>query len=181
MAQVHLVRHTAVSPRWRGRCYGRSDVPLSRDGRQAARALAVDLAGLDADQVIASPLRRARLLAGRVARLKSVPLILEPRIAECHFGTWEGQTWEAIYRDTGDAMDGMIRAPDSFRPGGGETTCELAHRVYQWFDGLPRSSSLIVICHGGPIAALRGRRDGIAIEHWPRLVPSYGERVTIVR
>jgi len=179
MAIVHLVRHTAIAAHWRGRCYGRSDVPLSAEGRNAARARAAELAALEPDAVVSSPLRRARLLAAHAARRMGKTVMIEPRLAECDFGEWEGQTWEAIYRATGSAMEGMIRAPGTFRPGGGETTLEVAARVSGWLDGIDPGARLVVVSHGGPIAALRGQRAGVSVDQWPALVPAYGEIATI--
>ena len=123
MTVVHLVRHTAVARTWSGRCYGQGDVPLSREGRGAARALATEIAKLGARRLHVSPLRRARFLAGLVAReAGTVELVIDSRLAECYFGAWEGCTWDAIYTESGDAMMGLVTAPDAFRPGGdGET------------------------------------------------------------
>ena len=75
-------------------------------------------------------------------------------------------------------MMGLIAAPDTFRPGGGETTFELRDRVMAWFEGLARAQSdIIAVAHGGPIAALRGTLSGAPISDWPALVPAYGEMV----
>ena len=179
MAVAHLVRHTAVAARWLSRCYGRSDVALSGEGIAAARRRAHELAALDVEAVVTSPLRRARVLAGRIALLKSLPLVIEPRLAECDFGSWEGRAWDDIWRETGNAMDGMIHAPDTFRPGGGETTREMARRAYDWLDGLDRKANVIAVCHGGPIAAIRGRLDGAPVTEWLALIPAYGMATTI--
>lgn len=67
-------------------------------------------------------LARTRVLAERIAAGASCPLYQDTDSRERDFGTWEGQTWNAIYRLSGNAMDGMIDAPGEFRPGGGETT-----------------------------------------------------------
>lgn len=179
MAKVLLVRHTAVAGHWRGRCYGRSDVALGCAGRTAARELAARLAGMDFDAVVTSPLRRARVIAGRIARLSGRPLAVEPRLMELDFGTWEGRAWDDIHRETGSAMEGLIRAPATFRPGGGETTFEVAGRALAWLHGLDAGVSIIAVCHGGPIAAIRGRLAGLPVERWPDLVPAHGEVVPI--
>lgn len=179
MATLHLVRHTAVAAHWRGRCYGRSDAGLGREGREEARRIAVLLAAIGCETVIASPLRRARVLGGRIARLSGRPLLIEPRLAELDFGAWEGRSWDDIHRETGDAMEGLLRAPASFRPGGGETTLEVAGRALDWVRSLDRTRPVIAVAHGGPIAAIRGQLGGFPVERWPSLVPSHGEVVEI--
>lgn len=175
MRRALLLRHPEVAPHWSGRCYGRRDAGLSRAGREQARRLAGQIAVQDFDRVIASPARRARWLGGLLSRSVEI----EPRLAERHFGTWEGVTWDAIWRAEGSAMDGMIDAPDSFRPGGGETTRELAARVLDWWRGLPADAAVLAVAHGGPIAALAGSLRGEAPRDWLRHVPRPGEGLWI--
>jgi broad specificity phosphatase PhoE len=92
--------------------------------------------------------------------------VCDPRWLERGFGDWEGVSWEAIYRASGSAMDGMIDDPGSFRPGGGETTFEMRDRVMEGFGVLPGGRCL-VITHGGPIAAVRGALAGLEVRDWP--------------
>jgi broad specificity phosphatase PhoE len=180
MGRVILIRHTEVAAHWKGRCYGQSDVGLSSAGRAAAHALAQELDVGEGAVLVASPLRRARFLAGLIARKSSLQLTLEPRLAECNFGTWEGQPWNGIYSETGTAMMGMVTAPDQFRPGGGETTFELRDRVMAWLSSLPKGSgTVIAVAHGGPITAILGTLKGAAVHKWPTFVPAYGAKIEI--
>jgi broad specificity phosphatase PhoE len=171
--RITLVRHTEVARHWRGRCYGASDVGLSRAGAAAIGPLADELARSRPEWVIHSDLTRTRRPARALAQLAGCPIIAAPAWRERDFGTWEGQSWHAIYRATGNAMDGMIDAPDTFRPGGGETTYALAARVCAAAAVLPRGRG-VVVTHGGPIAALIGLRQGLSPRDWSALVPSPG-------
>jgi broad specificity phosphatase PhoE len=182
MCRIILVRHTQVSPRWKGRCYGQSDIALSPEGRVAAHNLAGDLAStFSPRQVVSSPLRRAQLLAAHVSRLTASPLVIEPRLMECHFGTWEGRPWDDIWRETGAAMMGMVEAPDNFRPGDGETTLEVRDRAMAWLAELATDIDVMAVCHGGPIAAIRGTLAGLSVAEWSGLVPSPGEAIVLER
>jgi broad specificity phosphatase PhoE len=178
---VTLLRHTAVAAHWQGRCYGASDVGLSAAGVAAARILARDAAGTfrDVTRLQASPLRRARFLGGLISRRLGLPLEIVPALRERDFGTWEGRSWDAIHAAEGDAMLGMIDAPGNFRPGGGETTDELAQRVMRWFSGLDCAQGVLAISHGGPAAALRGSLAGLPPRAWLPLVPGLGEAVAV--
>lgn len=181
MGRVILIRHTEVADHWKGRCYGQSDVGLSTAGRLKARAIAAHLALDGRAFVITSPLRRARFLAALIARNCGTRSVADPRLAECHFGAWEGRSWDDIYADTGNAMMGLMTAPASFRPGGGETTFELRDRAMAWFESLnQREAAIIAVAHGGPIAAIRGTLAGAPVQDWPSLVPGYGERIEFV-
>ncbi|GGE03378.1 phosphoglycerate mutase [Polymorphobacter glacialis] len=175
---VLLVRHTEVALAWRGRCYGRSDMGLSRVGAARAAALAGGLAGWRPDVVVHSGLRRSAVLAVRIAGLAGVAVHEDAAWGERDFGDWEGRSWAAIYRESGDAMDGMVLAPGVFRPGGGETTDEMGDRAGRAFSGLP-AGRVIVVGHGGPVAALRGRLSGVPVSEWLGLIPGYGEAVEV--
>lgn len=149
---------------------------LSRAGAAEARRLAEELAAWRPDRVMHSGLIRARLLAEGIGKAAEVATLADPNWAERDFASWEGRRWSAIYRATGDAMDGMIDAPDCFRPGGGETTAELADRACAALAALPEGRT-IVVTHGGPIGALRGTATGLPPRDWLALVPAPGQAV----
>lgn len=177
---VLLVRHTAVAKSWHGRCYGASDAGLSVAGAAHARALAVTLARWCPAVVVHSGLRRSRSLAERLAALTGAGCVEDMAWRERDFGTWEGRRWTSIYRETGSAMDGMIDAPALFRPGGGETTTELADRAVAAMHGLP-PGRVAVISHGGPIAAIVGTARRLAVRDWLPLVPETGGTIELER
>ncbi|WP_017671488.1 histidine phosphatase family protein [Blastomonas sp. AAP53] len=171
--QVLLVRHTQVALAWRGRCYGHSDMGLSRAGAAHARILARQLAQWAPDVVLHSGLRRTRILAEAIAAFTGLPAQADPAWMERDFGDWEGRSWAAIWRETGNAMDGMIDDAEAYRPGDGETTMEMAARAIAAWQSLPARRAL-VITHGGPIAAIIATRQGTPVTDWPRLVPATG-------
>lgn len=172
--QLLLIRHTEVAKFWRGRCYGSSDAGLSRAGAAHARDIAPRIAAWQPDIVIHSDRRRTRYLAELIARLAGVDIVADSSWRERDFGTWEARTWGSIYRATGNAMDGMIDAPDSFRPGGGETTNDLADRIVGARHRLP-NRRIAVLTHGGPIAVLRRLDLRLPQSALPTLIPGYGE------
>ena len=69
----------------------------------------------------------------------------------------------------------MIDAPDSFRPGGGETTTEMLERIALALSRLP-GGRIVVVTHGGPVAAARWLNAGLAVSMLPTLIPGYGEK-----
>lgn len=177
---IRLVRHTAVALAWKGRCYGASDVPLSRVGKAEAIRLAAELVAIPPAWVLHSGLTRTRFLAERIAAHAGCPLHEDSGWRERDFSVWEGRTWTEIYRTSGNAMEGMIDAPGEFRPGGGETTFELADRATAAYERLPGGHGLVVT-HGGPIVALLGRRQNLPVTDWPTLVPPCGSLIVVSR
>lgn len=104
----------------------------------------------------------------------------DPRWLERDFGTWEGRSWHAIWRETGDLMNRLMTDPEHFHPGGGETGRALSERALAAWAALPPEPTL-VIAHGGPIAAVRGALAKAPLERMIDFVPACGEVVRIVR
>lgn len=180
-ATVLLLRHPPVAKAWTGRCYGRSDMGWSREGAAMAARLAGALAREPIDAIVHSGALRTRRLAEMIGRLRACPIVSDARWLERDFGTWEGRRWQAIWRETGDLMDRMITDPTGFRPGGGETGLDLSRRVQAAWRDLPRSHTILVIAHGGPIAALRAWLAGASLERTVAFIPPCGNLVTIER
>lgn len=172
--RILLVRHTQVALRWRGRCYGVSDMGLSRAGTAHAATLATTLAALPLTAIVHSGLIRTRMLAERIARTTGLTPTIDPRWRERDFGSWEGRSWHAVWRETGSAMDGMMTDPAGFRPGGGETGQELADRAAQALAALPAHGTILVLTHGGPIASLRARSAGRPLTEAAAFIPPPG-------
>jgi len=180
-ASVLLLRHPPVTLAWRKRCYGRSDMGWSRAGTVMARTLADQLATRPIDAIVHSGALRTRRLAEMIGRAPAIPVSEDAGWLERDFGTWEGRTWQAIWRETGDLMDRMITDPTGFRPGGGETGQELSERALAAWGRLPASGTTLVIAHGGPIAALRTWQAGEPLEAMVHHIPACGEVIAVSR
>lgn len=146
-----------------------------------AGPLVDQLAALKPDVIVHSDLARTRAIAEHVARRLGLSCFADSLWRERNFGDWEGQTWNAIYRATGNAMDGMIDDPEYFRPGGGETTYELIARIKCALAALPDAQSIVVVAHGGPIACVKLIADDLPIASLAANIPALGETVVVVR
>ena len=138
------------------------------------------LTDLAPDVIIHSDMKRTRAIARPLGERPGVKPIAEPRWRERDFGSWEGQSWNAIYRETGNAMDGMIDAPETFRPGeNGETTRELFDRIAAALARASQQGIVLIITHGGPIACARAAQTAEGLGTIAKLVPPTGS-VTIL-
>ena len=176
---LHLVRHPPVLKAWQKRCYGQSDPGLSREGMAMVAPLIAQLAALKPDIIIHSDMKRTRAIAEPLAKHLGLNHIADRQWRERDFGDWDGQTWNAIYHATGNAMDGMIDDPEHFRPGGGETTFELIARIKRALAELPNLPSVIVIAHGGPIACAKLIADDLPVTSLAANIPALGDIVTM--
>ncbi len=92
MGDVILLRHAETEWSRTRRHTGRTDVPLTDRGREAARALGPRLRGRDLGLVLTSPLSRATETAA-LAGLRPEP---EEGLLEWDYGAYEGRTTPAI-------------------------------------------------------------------------------------
>lgn len=151
---LHLVRHLAprVDP---GMCYGRTDLEV--DPAALAAALPALRARLPSDApIISSPLRRCATLASAIGS----PVRFDARLAELDFGQWEMRSWTDIARAEIDAWAEQVA---TYRPGGGESVLDMAHRVAAFHADLLRDNppQAIVICHAGTIRLLSACHAGL--------------------
>lgn len=177
MPGLLLIRHPQVDERLRGICYGRSDVVLSPEGRRQSLLLVRQLAQLPVKRIVHSGLQRTSFLATRLASVTGLHAEPVEALAERDFGNWELQAWDDIYGRVGEEMLKMVSEPDRYRPGGGETTSELAARVWNWYLGVEGPGLTIAVTHGGPIAACLGRQRGLPVAEWAELIPACGALV----
>jgi len=150
MTLLALIRHGPTDWNGEGRLQGRTDRPLSEDGRALVRSwsLPPSFAGFD---WISSPLGRAMetasLLAGAI-----VPI--DARLIEMAYGDWEGERLADLRMTLGQEMaDNEARGLD-FQPPGGESPRMVMERLRGfWRDIGQAGRSTVAVCHNGVIRA----------------------------
>jgi probable phosphoglycerate mutase len=83
------VRHGETAWNAEGRVQGQTDIPLSEVGRAQARAASGALAKHRFSQIYSSDLMRVRETAQPTAERMGLPVKLDPRLRERHFGIFE--------------------------------------------------------------------------------------------
>ncbi|HEY0106927.1 MAG TPA: histidine phosphatase family protein [Rhizomicrobium sp.] len=144
--RIAFLRHGPTAWNAQGRIQGSIDTPLSEEGRARMAALAPPQ-GFERVRGFTSPLSRARETA---ALLGFPDATSDARLAEHHWGDWEGLTREEILARDGD--DAFLRAGSAidFTPKGGESTRALLARVADFLhDVARRPDDAIAITHRG--------------------------------
>ena len=157
VTRLVVLRHGQTEWSLSGRHTGRSDIPLTQEGRRQAAAAASRLEGLAFDRVWTSPLSRTTETA-RLAGLHDA----EPRndLAEWDYGEYDGRTtveiregrpgWE-IFRD------GVV---------GGESIEEVTERVDRVIeDARSIAGDVLVVSHGHLSRVLTARWLGLDASH----------------
>ena len=157
MSRLVLVRHAATA--WTGvRLCGRTDLPLSDDGRLHATALARRLAEADLSvaTVRSSPAARARGTAEEIAAALGAQVMSDARLREADFGSAEGRTFAELERRWPDLARSLLAGKGAIDWPGGERAAELVARleplVGEFSSG--EAADAMVVSHGGPIRVL---------------------------
>src|SRR5262245_7850102 len=121
LPRVVLARHGETAWSLSGRHTGRTDLPLTPHGEEAARRLGARLRETPFIQVLASPLQRAARTC-ELAGLRVTP-VLAPDLVEWDYGKFEGRTSAEIRAE----QPGW----DLFRDGcpGGESPAQVGARA----------------------------------------------------
>lgn len=156
-AGIDLLRHGDTGERsYRGQL----DDALSPLGWTQLRAA---IFGRVWDAIVTSPLRRCSEFASDLATARRVPLRVDPRLAEYHFGDWQGVPIETLAKDQGDALARFWADPVSHAPPGAESFAGFRQRLCAALDDIAvqaASQRVLVLTHGGVIRLLRCEAEG---------------------
>ncbi|HVX06081.1 MAG TPA: histidine phosphatase family protein [Rhodanobacteraceae bacterium] len=152
LATIDLLRHGDTGRRsYRGQI----DDPLSALGWSQVRAAVEQRT---CDRVVSSPLQRCAAFARELAVLRGVPLVLDVRLAEYHFGDWQGVPIETLAANDAGALQRFWADPLAYPPPGSEGMPAFRSRVCAALDDIAASvgsARVLVVTHGGVIRMLR--------------------------
>jgi alpha-ribazole phosphatase len=167
-----LARHGETDWNRDGRWQGHTDTPLNERGREQARALADEVAGLRIAAVYSSDLARAAETAEVVADRLGVPVRRDPRLRELHLGGWEGLTTPEIEERYPNEIARWRADDGSTAVAGRETYAQMSERVVAALTEIAAahpSDNVLVVLHGGPIRGLLAHAAGITYREQSRL------------
>ena len=150
MTALVVLRHGPTVWSAEGRLQGRTDLPLSPEGRERVSQWRLPADAPDHDW-ISSPLARAtdtaRLLGG-------VPPV-EPRLIEMSFGAWEGHRLANLRAADPDGVAAREEQGLDFRAPDGESYREVQTRLSDWLaERAALGRPTLAICHKAVIRAL---------------------------
>ena len=145
MGHVYFVRHGQTVWNVENKICGATDIALTELGHQQAIATGEEIVkrGIKADEILYSPLIRARDTALHISEITGIPAREEPRLKEQNFGKYES---------TPRNGEEFRQAKKQFvsRYEGGESMLHLAQRVYNLLDEVRESDkTYILVAHNG--------------------------------
>jgi broad specificity phosphatase PhoE len=176
----HLVmlRHGQTEYNAGSRMQGQLDTDLSDLGREQAAAAAEVLAKRQPLTIVSSDLRRALDTAVALGERSGLPVLVDTRLRETHLGDWQGLTHLEVDAAAPGARLAW-REDARWAPHGGESRVDVAARSIplvaeliteqgEWGVDEP-DRPVVLVAHGGLIAALTAALLGLPVDNWPVL------------
>ena len=176
--QLVMVRHGQTEFNAGSRMQGQLDTELSDLGRAQAVAVAEVLGKRHPLLIVSSDLRRAYETAVVLGERTGSPLVVDERLRETHLGNWQGMTHGEVDAAAPGARVEW-RNDATWAPHGGESRVDVARRSLPVVAELVESQSdwgadepdrpVVLVAHGGLIAALTAKLLGLPADNWPVL------------
>jgi probable phosphoglycerate mutase len=162
-ATLLLIRHGETAWNAEHRIQGLLDIPLSRTGIWQAARLAQRLAGETIDAIYASDLARAWLTAQPLAQRFGLQTVVEPRVRERNFGTFQGHTLEEVEQRWPDQFRAWRERDPAWAMPEGESGRQFIERVLAALHEIAHrhaGRTVAIVTHGGVLdVAYRHARD----------------------
>ena len=145
MGTVYFTRHGQTVWNVENKICGVTDSPLTDLGHEQAIELGKKILeeGIQIDEILYSPLIRAKATALHVSEITGIPAREEIRLKEQNFGKYESTP-----RDGEEFAKAKCNFICSFN--GGETMLHLAQRIYNLLDDVKASGkTCILVAHNG--------------------------------
>ena len=177
-----MLRHGQTNYNAGSRMQGQLDTELTDLGRDQAAAAAEVLAKRQPLVIVSSDLRRALDTAVALGERSGQPVLVDTRLRETHLGDWQGMTHLEV---DAAAPGARLAWRDDARwaPHGGESRVDVAARNMpllaeliaeqtEW--GLDQGGNdperpVVLVAHGGLIAALTAALLALPVDSWPAL------------
>ena len=145
MGQVYFVRHGQTIWNVENKICGATDIALTELGHKQAVETGKKILeqGIKADEILYSPLIRAKDTALHIAEITGIPAREEARLKEQNFGKYESTP-----RDGAEFREAKKQFVNCYE--GGESMLHLAQRIYNLLDEVAASDkTYILVAHNG--------------------------------
>ncbi|MFY2859311.1 glucosyl-3-phosphoglycerate phosphatase [Mycobacterium sp. THU-M104] len=174
-----MLRHGQTAYNRGSRMQGQLDTQLSELGRAQAVAAAEALGKQQPLLIVSSDLRRAYDTATTLGERAGVAVRVDERLRETRLGDWQGLTHAQIDAEAPGARLAW-RENATWAPHGGESRVDVAARSLplvielvrgnpEWGDPHQPDRPVVLVAHGGLIAALSAALLKLPVGNWPIL------------
>ena len=158
---ITLLRHAEVIKEYQGKYNGHIDIPLSSNGKQQAKATAIELQSEIYDEIYCSDLLRAKQTLDAFSL--SVPIVYTAKLREKSWGIHEGKSFEEIeksgvqYRDFSQWIEDLDGEDI-------DTYITNAHTYFLEILSQSKAKNILIVTHSGFIKSLLVLIQDISLE-----------------
>lgn len=160
---LYFVRHGQTVWNVENKICGATDSPLTDNGRSQATELGklISEQNIKFDEILYSPLSRARDTALEISKATGIPARMEVRLIEQDFGKWESTP-----RNGADFKEAKKQFATSNE--GGESMLFLCQRIYNLIDDLKKDNNKVylLVAHNGIARAVNSYFNDMTNEEY---------------
>lgn len=168
---IVLMRHALVQG-GEGRCIGRTELPLSGDGRKQAHGLAEIFYGIGFNRLCSSPARRALDSVAPFSEVSDLQVEVFEGLREIDMGVWDGLPFDEIRERFPQEYAARAARFGEYRVLDGESFNEVADRAMAVLAELAGGTQpVLAATHAGVIRAVLCRLTGHPMDDLFRFRP----------
>jgi len=162
MAKLYLQRHLKSQWNLENKFTGWTDVPLSQEGIEAAKAASAKLADKAIDEVFTSPLIRNKETVTLILKnlgLENLPITADKALDERNYGELQGLNKEEVAEKFGAEQVRLWRRSYDIAPPGGESLKDTYNRAVPYFkehieEELKAGKNVLVVSSGNALRSI---------------------------
>ena len=162
MAKLFLLRHLESQWNKENRFTGWTDVPLSKEGEESAKEVAMKLSGFKIDKVYTSPLVRNRKTVSLILHnlgKEDLPVVVDKALDERNYGELQGLNKDEVKKQYGEEQVRLWRRSWEVAPPGGESLKDVYNRTVPFYEkniekDLKEGKNVLVVASHNSLRAL---------------------------
>ncbi len=174
---IYLIRHGKIGLKDGERRYiGQMDIPLTEEGREQAKALALKFRQLKIEAIYCSDLSRSKDTAWEIAKEQGLVPRERKDLREISLGKWEGLKFAEVAQRYPREFKQRGADIAYFRPPGGESFADCSQRaVAAFYDILDNEyKNILIVGHAGVNRLIISHVLGLPLNNLFRIGQDYG-------
>ncbi|NLW25311.1 MAG: alpha-ribazole phosphatase [Clostridia bacterium] len=174
---IYLIRHGKIDLKDGERRYiGQIDIPLTEEGREQAKALALKLRQLKIEAIFCSDLSRSLDTAREIAKEQELVPLARKDLREISLGKWEGLKFAEVAQRYPREFKQRGADIGYFRPPGGESFADCSQRVQAAFYDIlsNKHKNILIVGHAGVNRLIICHVLGLPLNNMFRIGQDYG-------
>lgn len=182
MINIYLIRHAQSIGNIENRLTGRTDYPLTLEGKKQAENLTQNLKNIKFFKIYSSPYKRTCDTVKQLAKLNHIKIILDEKFSEMYFGVYDGVKWEKVNRENPHIHIKHMETNEIMDIPEQESTEQVAERMYKRISEIVQekennNKNILIASHGVAIEAFLRK---ITQEPFVKKRDEYSQRNTSV-